>query len=121
MSNVKREGDTMDVDMVPDVTVQPRRPRIRPDLKDLMGDEAGLGARQPYRPGTPLMYCIEQFGGLLAFARAIGRSTRQLYRWRNQGGMISAEAQTEALIAAKRLGIEIDPVKLVYMPPVETE
>jgi hypothetical protein len=107
----------MDVDMVLNVPHQAPSPRVKPDLKDMMGDEAGLGARQPYRAGTPLMYCIEQFGGLLAFARAIGRSTRQLYRWRNQGGMISAEAQTEALIAAKRLGLELDPARLVYMPP----
>lgn len=70
-----------------------------------------------YVAGTPLVYCIQQFGGVVPFAKAINRSTRQIYRWRNGGGLISAEAQTEALLAARRLGVNLDPAKLVYMPP----
>lgn len=73
---------------------------------------------EPFRAGTPLVYCIQQFGGVVEFAKAIGRSTRQIYRWRNQGGLISAEGQTEAVLAAKRMGIALDVSRLVYMPPV---
>ena len=69
-----------------------------------------------YKRGTPLWYCIEQFGGVLAYCRAIGRGTNQIYRWRDQGGSLSSNVQTETLIAAKKLGINIDRAKLVYYP-----
>jgi hypothetical protein len=67
--------------------------------------------------GTPLAYCADLFGGVLAFGRAIGRQPCQLYRWKYMGGMIPSVAQTDAMIAAKRLGLEIDPARLVYLPP----
>jgi hypothetical protein len=71
---------------------------------------------EDYEEGTPLLYCIRQFGGVLAFARAIGRQPPQIYRWRSRGGMINSEAQTDAVIAAMRLGVELDRAKLVYVP-----
>jgi len=71
-----------------------------------------------FTEGTPLAYCIEKFGGVLAFCRAINRSTSQIYRWRNNGGLLSAAGQTDVLIAARKLGVDIDPSKLVYIPPM---
>jgi hypothetical protein len=69
-----------------------------------------------YPKNSPLWYCIERFGGVLAYSRAIGRGMNQIYRWRDKGGQITADAQTETLIAAKRLGISIDRARLVYYP-----
>jgi len=73
-----------------------------------------------FQDGTPLHYCINLFGGMSAFCRAIGRSSTQIYRWRDRGGLLSPEAQTDALIAAKRLGININPARLVYFPSATT-
>ena len=97
---------------------------IRDILPGVYGERKAKAAPKPkqdYQPDTPLVYCIQQFGGVINFAQAIGRSTRQVYRWRDEGGIISAEAQTEALLAAKRLGIELDVTKLVYMPTFKPE
>lgn len=71
----------------------------------------------PWDWATPVGYCVQQFGGVTAFANAIGRTRRQVYKWRNQGGLISSQAQTDTILAAKRLGVEVDPLKLVFIPP----
>jgi hypothetical protein len=97
---------------------------MRTTIRDVLPDQYRRQepeAKMDYIAGTPLVYCIEQFGGVVAFAKAINRSTRQIYRWRNGGGLISSEAQTEAMLAAKRLGVPLDAAKLVYMPPVMPE
>ncbi len=97
---------------------------MRTSIRDVLPDQYKRTADrkeeafQPFQAGTPLVYCIQQFGGVVNFAKAIGRSTRQIYRWRNEGGLISADAQTEAILAARRMGIDLDVSKLVYMPPV---
>lgn len=71
---------------------------------------------------TPAAYVIEKFGGIRPLARAIGRDPSSVQLWKiphtrgGGGGAIPSKAQTAIIAASRKLGIQIDPAKLVRMP-----